>query len=39
MTGFRPLGTTPAVKAGIAYHIWSIEGIIGLLEAREQEAA
>jgi IS1 family transposase len=33
------LGTTPAVKAGIADHIWSIEEIIGLLEAREQKAA
>jgi hypothetical protein len=30
------LGTTPAVKAGIADHIWSIEEIIGLLEKREQ---
>jgi IS1 family transposase len=33
------LGTTPAVKAGIADHIWSIEEIIGLLESREQKAA
>jgi IS1 family transposase len=33
------LGTTPAVKAGIADHIWSIEEIIGLLERREQKAA
>ncbi|MGD1098636.1 MAG: hypothetical protein ABSB35_42495, partial [Bryobacteraceae bacterium] len=33
------LKTTPAVKAGIANHIWSIEEIIGLLEAREQKAA
>ena len=31
------LGTTPAVKAGIADHIWSIEEIIGLLESREQK--
>lgn len=31
------LGTTPAVKAGIADHIWSIEEIIGLLEKREAE--
>jgi len=30
------LGTTTAVKAGIADHIWSIEEIIGLLEKREQ---
>lgn len=33
------LKTTPAVKAGIADHIWSIEEIIGLLEAKEQKAA
>jgi hypothetical protein len=33
------LGTSPAIKAGIADHIWSIEEIIGLLEAREQKAA
>jgi hypothetical protein len=24
------LGTTPAVKAGIADHVWSVEEIIGL---------
>jgi hypothetical protein len=33
------LGNTPAVKAGIAHRVWSIEEIIGLLEAREQRAA
>jgi IS1 family transposase len=33
------LGTTPAVKAGIADHIWSIEEIVGLLEKREQAVA
>ncbi|MDE3195731.1 MAG: DDE-type integrase/transposase/recombinase, partial [Acidobacteriota bacterium] len=33
------LGTTPAVKAGIADHVWPIEEIIGLLEVREQRAA
>ena len=33
------LGTTPAVKAGIADHIWSIEEIIGLLEKREKAVA
>ncbi len=33
------LGTTPAVNAGIADHIWSIEEIIGLLERREKEQA
>jgi hypothetical protein len=26
------LGTTPAVKGGIADHIWSIEEIVRLLE-------
>lgn len=33
------LGTTPAVKAGIADHVWSIEEIIGLLETRERAVA
>lgn len=33
------LGTTPAIKAGIADHIWSIEEVIGLLEKREQAVA
>src|ERR1700730_7264557 len=33
------LGTTPAVKAGIADHIWTIEEIIGLLEKQEQAVA
>jgi IS1 family transposase len=33
------LGTTPAVKAGIADHIWNIEEIVGLLEARECKVA
>jgi IS1 family transposase len=33
------LGTTPAVRAGITDHIWSIEEIIGLLEKREQAVA
>jgi IS1 family transposase len=33
------LGTTPAVKARIADHVWSIEEIIGLLEEREQVVA
>ncbi len=34
----KTLGTTPAVKAGLADHIWSIEEIIGLLEASEPRA-
>jgi hypothetical protein len=33
------LGTTPAVKAGIADHIWTVEEIVGLLETRERMAA
>ena len=33
------LKTTPAVKAGIADHIWSIEEIVGLLEKREMGIA
>jgi hypothetical protein len=33
------LGTTPAMAAGIADHIWSVEEIIGLLEKREQAVA
>jgi len=32
------LGTTPAVAAGIADHIWSIEEIVGLLEKKEEES-
>jgi IS1 family transposase len=32
------LGTSPAVKAGLADHIWSVEEIIGLLEKREPSA-
>jgi IS1 family transposase len=30
----QTLGTTPAVKSGIADHIWSIEEIVGLLDQR-----
>jgi len=32
------LGTTPAVKAGITDHIWSVEEIVGVLEAVEPKA-
>ena len=35
----QTLGTTPAVKAGIADHIWSVEAIDSLLEEREMKAA
>jgi len=29
----QTLKTTPAVKAGIADHVWSVDEVIGLLEA------
>jgi IS1 family transposase len=32
------LGTTPAVAAGITDHIWSVEEIVGVLEANEPKA-
>ena len=32
----QTLGTTPAVKAGIADHIWSLEEIAGLLDGRRK---
>jgi IS1 family transposase len=35
----QTLKTTPAVKAGIADHIWNLGEIIGLLERRERAAA
>jgi hypothetical protein len=31
----QTLGTTPAVAAGVADHVWSIDELIGLLEAAE----
>ena len=31
----QTLGTTPAVAAGIALHEWTVDEIVGLLEARE----
>ena len=34
----KTLGTTPAVKAGLTNHMWSIEEIISLLEADEPKA-
>jgi IS1 family transposase len=34
----QTLGTTPAVKAGVADHIWSVEEIIGVLEKSEPKA-
>jgi IS1 family transposase len=35
----RALGGTPAMAAGLADHVWSVEEIIGLLEAAETKAA
>jgi hypothetical protein len=29
---------TPAMEAGITYHVWSIEEIVGLLDAAEKAA-
>lgn len=34
----QTLGTTPAVKAGIADHIWTVEEIIALLEKSEPKS-
>jgi IS1 family transposase len=34
----QTLGTSPAVKAGIANHVWSIEEIVGLLEEIERKS-
>ena len=34
----KTLGTTPAVRAGLTDHIWSVEEIIGLLQAAEPKA-
>jgi len=32
------LGTTPAVKAGLTDHIWTVEEIVGLLERIEPKS-
>ncbi len=34
----QTLGTTPAVKAGLTNHVWSVEEIVGLLEASEPKS-
>jgi hypothetical protein len=34
----QTLGTSPAVKAGLADHIWSVEEIIGLLVESEPKS-
>lgn len=31
----QTLGTTPAVAAGVTDHVWTLNGLIGLLEAAE----
>ena len=32
----QTLGTTPAVAAGVADHVWTLDELIGLLEQRKQ---
>jgi IS1 family transposase len=35
----QTLGTTPAVKAGLTDHVWTVEEIVGLLEKMERSMA
>jgi hypothetical protein len=35
----RTLRVTPAMQAGIANHVWSLEEIVGLLDAADKKAA
>jgi hypothetical protein len=35
----QTLKTTPAVKAGVADHVWTVEEIVGLLENQQQAKA
>jgi hypothetical protein len=35
----QTLRVTPAMEAGVSDHVWSVEEIVGLLEAREAYAA
>lgn len=35
----KAIGGTPAMRAGLADHVWSVEEIIGLLNAAEKKAA
>jgi hypothetical protein len=32
----KTLGTTPAVAAGVTDHVWTLDELIGLLEAAER---
>ena len=35
----QTLRVTPAMEAGVADHVWSIEEIVGLLDAADKKAA
>jgi hypothetical protein len=35
----QTLRVTPAMEAGISDHVWSIEEIVGLLDATEKKVA
>jgi hypothetical protein len=35
----QTLRVTPAMEAGISDHVWSIEQVVQLIEARHQKAA
>jgi hypothetical protein len=35
----KTLRVTPAMEAGLANHVWSIEELIGLLNVKEEERA
>ena len=35
----QTLRVTPAMEAGISDHVWSIEEIVGLLDAADKKAA
>ena len=35
----RTLRVTPAMEAGVASHVWSLEEIVGLLNAADKKAA
>ena len=34
----QTLRVTPAMEAGVSDHVWSLEELIGLLEAQEKQA-